>query len=293
MQHFTADDGAHIHVRILGQGAPLVFLHGWTSSHQEWLPYGKALAERHQVFCWDARGHGASLAQEPPTVARMARDLRQLISHYDLQKPVLMGHSMGALTVWEYIRQFSCVGTGGICIVDQSPRLLTDADWPLGIYGDFSPARNRAFTEELKENFAEAVLRFAAAGLNARFTANYQRNSIGCQMLRQYLQTLNTEPLVGCWESLSQSDYREVLPTITIPTLLIYGAESTFYTLDTAHYVQNHIPGAVLKVYENTDHSPHLWQPERFIEDLQVFVGESATVAENLHSPSPGNTDRN
>jgi pimeloyl-ACP methyl ester carboxylesterase len=293
MQNFATDDGTVIHVRILGQGMPIVLLHGWTSSHQEWLPFGKSLADRHQVFCWDARGHGASLAQDPPTVKRMARDLQQLISHYDLQRPLLMGHSMGALTVWEYIRQFGCAGLGGICIIDQSPRLLTDADWRLGIYGDFSAARNHAFTEELKEDFAEAVLRFAAAGLNARFTSSYQRNSVGCQMLRQYLQTLDTEPLIGCWESLSQSDYRAVLPTITVPTLLIYGAESTFYTLETAHYVRDHISGAVLKVYEDTDHSPHLWQPERFIEDLRMFVSASATAGETLHNPSPGNTDKN
>ncbi|NJN46611.1 MAG: alpha/beta hydrolase [Candidatus Competibacteraceae bacterium] len=293
MQHFATNDGTPIHVRILGQGTPIVFLHGWTSSHQEWLPYGKALGDCHQVYCWDARGHGASPAQDAPTIERMARDLQQLIAHYDLHKPVLMGHSMGALTVWEYIRQSGCADLGGICLIDQSPRLLTDTDWPLGIYGNFSPARNRDFIAELKTDFAEAVLRLAAAGLNARFTASYERNSVGCQMLRQYLQGLDSEPLIGCWESLSQSDYREVLPTITVPTLLIYGAESTFYTLETAHYVRDHIPNADLRVYENTDHSPHLWQPERFIADFRTFVGEPFTVAENLHSPSPGNTDKN
>ncbi|MEZ5584401.1 MAG: alpha/beta fold hydrolase [Candidatus Competibacteraceae bacterium] len=69
------------------------------------MPYSKALADHYRVFCWDARGHGGSLTQDSPNMARMARDLHQLITHYDLQQAVLLGHSMGALTVWEYIRR--------------------------------------------------------------------------------------------------------------------------------------------------------------------------------------------
>lgn len=48
------------------------------------------------------------LISAPPTVERMAQDIRSLMAHYDLEYPVLVGHSMGALTVWEYVRQFGC-----------------------------------------------------------------------------------------------------------------------------------------------------------------------------------------
>jgi pimeloyl-ACP methyl ester carboxylesterase len=273
-QCYAADDGERLHVAVLGVGPPLVFLHGWTSSHREWLFYGRHLADSCQVYCWDARGHGGHtpLTAHPPTLQRMARDLHALITHYQLQRPVLVGHSMGALTVWEYIRHWGCENLDRLCLIDQAPRLLTDDEWRLGIWGDFPAARNAAFVAELRTDFAEAVLRLGARGDNRRFTAAYRRNSIGIQTLRLYLQALEPGPLIRCWESLSQADYRDVLPRITVPTLLIFGGESTFYSPATAEYVKDHIPRAVLKIYEGLDHSPHLWQPQRFIDELRAFV---------------------
>ena len=81
MSHFIADDGAKIHVKISGEGSPLVTLHGWTSSHQEWFPFLGELQKQHQVFRWDARGHGGHALGDAaaPTAERMARDLANLL----------------------------------------------------------------------------------------------------------------------------------------------------------------------------------------------------------------------
>jgi pimeloyl-ACP methyl ester carboxylesterase len=135
MKHFAADDGESIHVEIAGAGTPLVLLHGWTASHQEWSPLVAALARHHQVIRWDARGHGGHplAAATRPTVRRMAQDLRNLLDHYALRDVVLVGHSMGALTIWEYLRAFGTTGVRKLCLIDQSPRLVTDGDW-LGIW---------------------------------------------------------------------------------------------------------------------------------------------------------------
>ena len=58
MDHFIADDGEKIHLRISGDGPSLVLLHGWTSSHRDWNPFIDAFAPHFRVFRWDARGHG-------------------------------------------------------------------------------------------------------------------------------------------------------------------------------------------------------------------------------------------
>ena len=106
----TASDGELIHVKVLGAGTPLVFLHGWTSSHREWLACAEALADEHACYCWDARGHGSHRLRTatPVTVQRMAQDLWDLVERFGLERPVLLGHSMGALTIWEFVRQFGC-----------------------------------------------------------------------------------------------------------------------------------------------------------------------------------------
>ena len=76
-------------------------LHGWTSSHQEWFPFLGALNLRHKVYRWDARGHGGHDlgGKTPPTAQRMARDLANLIDHYQIENATAVGHSMGALTL--------------------------------------------------------------------------------------------------------------------------------------------------------------------------------------------------
>ena len=170
MTHFLADDGEKIHVKISGEGPPLLMLHGWTSSHWEWFPFLDELQKKHRVYRWDARGHGGHrlLGNNPPTAQRMARDLANLIEHFALDRAAAVGHSMGALTLWQYIRDFGTGKLAKLCFIDQSPKLLTDDDWAHGIYGHFDQAKANEMMNWLKDDFAEGVLKLTAYGLNER-----------------------------------------------------------------------------------------------------------------------------
>jgi pimeloyl-ACP methyl ester carboxylesterase len=274
MTHFTADDGAKIHLQVSGHGTPLVMLHGWTSSHREWLPFTPVLSESNRVFSWDARGHGghAQSGKSAPTAERMARDLANLIEHYKLDKITAVGHSMGALTLWQYIRDFGLDHLEKVCFIDQSPKLLTDQNWSHGIYGDFDENKASEMMHWLNEDFAEAVLKLTAFGLNSRAKEKYLADAPGWARSRNSLRTQNPGPLIDCWASLTAADYRDVLSTITVPAMLVYGGGSNFYGLATANYVAKQIPSAILHIFEGTDHSPHQWQRERFIRALQDFI---------------------
>lgn len=268
--HFIADDGEKIHLVEKGNGTPVVLLHGWTSSHVSWLPFMDALAAHHRVLAWDARGHGghALVSSTQPSVQRIAMDLRRLLEHFELTDVVLVGHSMGALTSWEYISQFGTDRLRKLCLIDQSPKLLTDHEWKLGIYGDFDHVRAARFLAALNENLADAVLRLCAYGLNEKARVDYESGTKNWKEWGEALSRQEPQPLIQVWNSLTQADYRHVLEKIDIPTLLVYGEQSNFYSLETAKYVRSRIPDAVLNIYESTDHSPHLWQPQRFISEL-------------------------
>lgn len=276
MSHFFADDGAKIHVSISGDGPPLVMLHGWTSSHQEWFPFLAALNVHHRVYRWDARGHGGHPLGDhsAPTVERMARDLQNLLDHYRLDAVSAVGHSMGALTLWQYIRDFGTGRLSRLCFIDQSPKLVTDEHWPHGIYGNFDALRATQLLTDLQEDFAEGVLKLTAFGLNERAREKYLAGANGWQKSREALRRQDPGPLIACWQSLTAADYRDVLQRIDIPSLLIYGGASNFYHGQTAHYVANQIPDALLHIYEGTDHSPHQWQRERFARELVAFMNQ-------------------
>lgn len=275
METFTADDGERLHLRITGNGTPVLLLHGWTSSHAVWNPLLPTLAAGYQVFCPDARCHGGydTLVAIQPRIERLARDVLNLIDHYGLDNLAVVGHSMGALTAWQFIRDFGCKRLSHLCIIDQSPKLVTDTEWACGIYGDFDATRSQRLIAEMQLDFAEAVMRLAAHGLNARARNGYERNSAAWQKLRHYLHSLEPGPLIAIWESLVAADLRNVLPEISVPTLLVWGVESNFYTLATARYLRDHIACCHASHYPAADHSPQLQYPDRFVSELHDFLG--------------------
>jgi pimeloyl-ACP methyl ester carboxylesterase len=277
--NFTADDGESLPVWQHGDRGPaLVFLHGWAASHLEWSPFVHELAQHHRVFRWDARGHGshASISGNVATAARMARDLDNMIDALRLGGACFVGHSMGALTLWQYIRDHGTAKIGSLCFIDQSPKLMTDASWQHGIYGDFGEGRAAALLAELRQDFAEGVLRLAAHGLNDQARAGYEANSRGWQKLREALRLLPPEPLIACWEDLVRLDLRDVMPQVDRPSLLVHGGRSNFYRIEIVRWLAERMPQARVSIHEQANHSPHLMDPRRFLGELATLLAATS-----------------
>ena len=278
LERLAADDGEEIRVQVDGHGPAIVLLHEWASNHRVWAPIAHRLCHHYTVYRWDARGHGGhGEAHRPPsgrpvTIERMADDLRNLLDHFRLEHPIVVGHSMGALTLWTYIARYGCGMLGSIGVIDQSPRLITDADWQLGIYGDWSEARDQDFVAAMRADFVNTVIEFVSFGLNQRARQRYQEGHPSIERVRTYLAMLDRVPLIEVWTTFSRADFRTVLPAITVPALLVYGSESNFYPQPTGTYVRDSTPSAELLVYEGADHSPHLAEPDRFTADLARFA---------------------
>jgi pimeloyl-ACP methyl ester carboxylesterase len=137
--HIPAADGAALAVHMLGEGPPLMLLHGlFSSAETNWLRYGTArrLAEAgHRVILPDLRGHGASQSPAeasgwPPDV--LARDAQALVEALGLGPDlVLGGYSLGARTVLRCLvrglrpRAAILAGMGLEGVLDPAAR----ADW--------------------------------------------------------------------------------------------------------------------------------------------------------------------
>lgn len=269
MERLVLDDGEEVRVATQGRGPTVVLLHEWASSHRIWEPVARRLEPTFRVVRWDARGHaGQARRPGPPiTIARLAEDFGALLRAYAADPPTVVAHSMAALIVWEFIRRHGCDALGRLVVVDMTPRPVTDESWHLGVFGDWPCDVDRAFVESMRADFAEAVVGFIRRGYERR-----QRDAGVAERMRNMLQSLEPGPLIEIWESIMAGDWRDVLPTITVPSLLLYGGESTFYSVETARYVQDSIPGAALQVYAGADHHPHLADPQRFADDLAAFA---------------------
>src|SRR5687768_5957568 len=98
---YVVANGIRLHYwRTGGSKPPLVLAHGSSDDALCWTNLAKELTDRYDVIMFDARGHGLS---DPPTAADpadvQAEDLAGLIKALKLEKPILMGHSMGSASV--------------------------------------------------------------------------------------------------------------------------------------------------------------------------------------------------
>ena len=90
-------DGLTMQFEVIGQGRPVVLIHGWCGNGEQWAATASALARSYRVYSVDLVGHGASAAQARTrwTIASYGDDVARLLEREGLREAVLIGHSMG------------------------------------------------------------------------------------------------------------------------------------------------------------------------------------------------------
>src|SRR5262245_52251433 len=98
--NYLQANGLQLHYMRSGGDKPaLVLVHGFTDDGVYWLPVAEHFTQDYDVIMPDARGHGYSDAPEKGYTPReQAQDLKGIIDGLGLQKPLVLGHSMGAIT---------------------------------------------------------------------------------------------------------------------------------------------------------------------------------------------------
>ena len=111
MAFLTMRDGRKLYYEEAGAGQPVVFLHGWKASANVYAASVSLLAGNYRCIRYDHCGHLRSDAPaEGPDLGVLAEDLREVLVQLKLEKPVLVGWSMGGMTVLEYLRRYGCEG---------------------------------------------------------------------------------------------------------------------------------------------------------------------------------------
>ena len=257
-------DGAELHFEDAGEGPPVVFIHGvWMSGRffERQLPY---FERRYRTITLDLRGHGrSSHAQSGHTVATYAQDLRALLEALGLEDAVLVGWSMGAFVIWDYVRQFGTEGLRGIVVVDQSPSDYKWPDWPYGFL-DFEGlchvmAGVQTDREALVRGFIPIMFKDGPAEADVAW------------MVEEIMRMPASIASAIIFDQTAQ-DYRPVLPSVTVPALVVTGRDEKLVPIAAEEYVVEQMPNARLAVFEQSGHCPFLEEPDRFNEVVDEFV---------------------
>ena len=255
--------GVTLSVEDAGRGPCLVFVHGLWMSGRFFAGQVERFAATNRVIVPDLRGHGAS---DKPltghTVPSYARDLRALLAELRASEPVLVGWSMGAMVVWEYLRTFGQDGVSGIVIVEQPP---SDLAWPDYEFGAFSLAALRAMVEQVQDEQRTVAEDFVHAMLHEPDDATVAW-MVG--------EVLKVPPVVAAAILADEAlqDYREFLAEITLPTLVLFGEDDKLTDPRAGRYIADRLPGAELVTFARSSHCPFVEEPELFDETVGLFA---------------------
>jgi pimeloyl-ACP methyl ester carboxylesterase len=243
-------EGADIHYEVRGTGEPLLLLHGFTGSGQDWphLFDVDALARRYRLIIPDARGHGRSTNPSGTFTHRQsARDVRALCDHLGVARCKAVGLSMGGNTL--------------LHLATRHPDLL-EAMVLIGAPSYF-PAQARAimrtFTLESRSEPEWAAMR--------------ARHAHGDDQIRALWR--HTREFADDHDDMNFTP--STLSTITARTLIVHGDRDPLYPVEQAVELLRGIPNASLWVVPNGGHGPIFGdQAAPFVRTATAFLAPLA-----------------
>ncbi|SHL78000.1 alpha/beta fold hydrolase [Streptomyces yunnanensis] len=245
-----------------GSGAPLVLIHGHPFDRSMWRPQTAHFSRAGmRVIAPDLRGYGGSSVVPGKTLLEtFARDVAALLDHLGIERCVLGGLSMGGQIVMECYRQFP-ERIRGLLLADT----FAAADTAEGRAVRLRTAE-RLLAEGM-DGYAHEVLPKMIAPANVTALPTVAEHVLG--MMRNASPEGAAAALRGRAE---RRDYTGLLPRITVPTLVVVGAEDEFTPVADARAIHQATPGSRLTVIQGAGHMPNLERPEEFNATLTEFL---------------------
>ena len=221
---FVKATGAHatdIHYQDLGQGQPVVLIHGWPLSLRSWESQVTALtAAGYRCVSYDRRGFGES--GQPAggyDYDTFASDLNDVMTHLDLRDAVLAGFSMGGGEVARYLGRYGSARVSKAMLLGAiPPYLLKTADNPDGV--------DMAVFDGMVAGVKKDRLAFLAEFFINFYNAEPGATGVGPDLIPfSKWVAWGASPLATqqCIVAFGTTDFREDLKKITVPTIIIHG----------------------------------------------------------------------
>lgn len=254
-----------------GSGRPVVLIHGWPLSAQAWEAQVSVLrAGGYRVVSYDRRGFGRS---EKPASGysydTLADDLHSVLEQCNLQDVTLVGFSMGGGEVARYIarhgeaRLHSVVFTAAV-----PPCLMKSADNPEGPLTPTQAQQSKKALQEDRTSFFELFTRdfFSAKGV-LQVSEQERRKAVSlCEQSAPHAA-------LACMDAFHNTDFREDLKKVTVPTLVIHGdADAVVPIQGSGLRTHRAIAHSQLLTIQGAPHGFNVSHAQAFNEALLTFL---------------------
>jgi non-heme chloroperoxidase len=263
MPFIHTDDDVAIFYRDWGRGEPVVFCAAWALSSIAWQYQMMSVVDRgFRAVAYDRRGHGRS--DDPGRgydYDRLSDDFAALLDQLDLRNVTLAAHSMGAGEAVRYLTRHGNDRVARLALLaPTTPYLLQTSDNPDGVPDEhFTQQR-----DEWRRDFGQWIENNEDPYFGDRPVSTLSRQWTRADMIGTALQAA-----VEFSYAATHTDFRQELPRIEVPTLVIQGdADASAPLSITGARTAQLIPGAELVVYEGAPHALYLTHRDRVNADL-------------------------
>ena len=247
-----------------GAGRPIVLIHGYPFNRSLWTEQIPALSNDYRIIAPDLRGFGDSDAsQDPSTMNRLAADVAELMDHLQIPRATIGGLSMGGYVALAFYKQFA-----------PRVRALVLAD-----------TRAQADTEEAKqtrEQQAEKALSEGMAGIaDAMLPKLLTPETVSkrpeiVKFIRDMMLKTKPEGAAAALRGMAdREDQTELLPKISVPTLIVVGAEDAITPVADSEKMHHAIRESRLVVLDHAGHVSNVERPQQFNDALLHFLRQS------------------
>lgn len=271
-QHRVELPGAEVNYAEIGEGEPILFIHGIAGCWRNWLENLPHFGRTHRAIALDLPGFGDSpMPSWPIDMPAYGRLIHDFCEKLGIDRvAALVGNSMGGFAATE-------------AAIEQPSRferlVLVSA---AGI--SFAEARGREVTAFVRTVEAAAFVLLGGRP-SVHFLSRRRSRQLGFGQLVRYPERLRAELL---WEQIRPSirapgfaataraiggyDTRQRLPEIEIPTMVVWGLKDRIVPVEAAIGYHRMIADSRLEIFERTGHLPQMERPSRFNALLDGFV---------------------
>lgn len=273
----AAGNDIELYYQDLGRGKPVVLIHGWPLSSSMW-DYQLAELPRHglRVIAYDRRGFGqSSKPWDGYTYDIFADDLKVLLDTLDLQEVTLVGMSMGGGEVARYMSRHGGSRVSQVAFISSvTPFLLKRSDNPDGVNKSVFEGMLEKINEDRAAFLQSFSKQFYSVGL---ITNNVSQAHLDGDFARTYVAS--HKATLDCVHAFSETDFRQDLTTINVPTLIIHGDDDKTVPIKASgERTAKALPNAQYIVYKGAPHGLFYTDKEKLNQDLISFIGKQASV---------------
>ena len=225
---------------------------GWVGNWELWQDPFMLMHHRWRCIGYDHRGAGASTF--PPdsiTATALVDDLFAVLDHYEVDRCVLAGESLGALTCLQAVLR-SPERFSGLVLVDGVPAA--------------SEERQSTLVRGARADYPATIKSFVDGCIPEPDSEHFR------QWGRQILLRADPEAAARIFEAHYLTHVTPPLADVTVPTLVVHGEDDHIVPLAIGRHVAATIPGAELVVIPGAGHVPTLTRPQAVVDAIETWA---------------------